>query len=273
MTDQTIRKKTPPAAKRWLAIRLDENEAAIWSVENIMVYTQRVLGDWMLARAESETTPTEQAARKIDSLPLSLDWKRWALEHEAKEVRFWPTLPNRPLVIKTRIPVIVPPKTTVKLYVNFPIWLEVSVLQEDEYYTLDTIVPTTLSNTWYGTQYEGQLCYALRSRARRSLEDLTDEPLRAVCLFQITNRSEDSLPVEKIKIDPNHLSLYQSGSRLWTNCVNVTFKGNDEHSELHYDSSPPEELKNAKLIREAVDPPHRGSIIDRLLFRSEHTED
>ncbi len=273
MTDQSPLKKLPPSSNRWLAIGLEENEAAVWSVEHITVYTQRVLGDWMLARTESIETPSEQFARKCHSLPLNLEWKRWALEHEAKEVRFWPVLPDRSLVVKTRIPVIVPPKTTIELYVNFPIWLEVSVLQKSEYYTLDTIVPTSLSNTWYGTQYEGQLCYALRSRARRSLEDLTDEPLRAVCLFRIINQSEDSLPVEKIKIDPNHLSLYQSASRLWTNHVTVTFKGNEEHSELHYNSSPPKELKKHTLIREALAPPNRGSIIDRLLFRSDDSED
>jgi len=273
MTETSLRKKPTPAAKRWLAIGLEENEAAIWSVENITVYAQRVLGDWMLSRTESDGLPAEQAARKINALPLNLDWKRWALEHEAKEVRFWPTFPDRPLVVKTRIPVIVPPLTNVELYVNFPIWLEVSVLQKSEYYALDTIVPSTLSNTWYGTQYEGQLCYALRSRARRSLEDLTDEPLRAVCLFKISNHAEESLPVEKIRIDPAHLSLYQHKSRLWTNSITVTFKGKEEHSELNYEDSPPKELKNPTLVREAEIPPHRGSIIDRLLFRSDNSND
>lgn len=272
MTELASR-KMPPAATRWLAIALETNEAAIWSVENITVYAQRVLGDWMLARTKSEENPVEQAARKIDSLPLNLDWKRWALEHEAKEVRFWPTFPDRPLVVKTRIPVIVPPNTHVALYVNFPIWLEVSVLQKKDYYTLDTIIPTTLSNTWYGTQFEGQLCYALRSRARRSLEDLTEEPLRAVCLFRIHNQAEESLPVEKIRIDPAHLCLYQSRSRLWTNSITVTFKGKEELSELHYADTPPAELKNPKLVREADISHHRGSIIDRLLFRSDHSED
>ena len=272
MSEHSTIKPPTSTQSHWLAINIAENEAAIWSVEDISVYAQRVTGDWMLARAASESIPIEQVARKITWLPINLDWKRWALEHEAPEVRFCPAFPDRPLVVKTRIPVIVPPKTTVELYVNLPIWLEVSVSQGSKYYTLDTIAPTTLSNTWYGTHFEGQLCYALKSRPRRSLEDLSEEPLRAVCLFKIRNSSKVSLPVEKIRIDPAHLSLYQSNRRLWTNCVTVTFKGDEEHSEIDYDDSAPRDLDEPTLIRESDRPSSKGSIIDRLLFRSENPE-
>lgn len=272
MTVDTL--KMPKAlSSRWLTIKLAENEAAIWSVEKISVYAQRVVGDWMLAHSESNTPQTGRAATKISSLPLDLNWKRWALEHEAKEVRFWPAFPDRALVVKTRIPVIVPPKTSVELFINLPIWLEVSVKQEDKYYTLEKIAPSKLSNTWYGTHFEGELCYALKSRARRSLEDLSEDPLRAVCLFTIKNRSEVSLPVEKIRINPSHLSIYLAKRRLWTNSVSVTFEGGQEHSKLHYESEAPKTLSKAELIREADEGANRGSIIDRLLFRAQNAEE
>ncbi len=260
----------PPSGKesRWLSIRIAENQAAVWSVENITVFAQRVLGDWMLARDENPDLLIEREARQISWLPLHLDWKRWALEREASEIRFWPAFPDRPLVVKTRMPVIVPPHSSVDLYVNLPVWLEVSVAQNDSFYTLDTIAPAKLSNTWYGTHFEGQLCYAVKSRARRSLDDLPEEPLRAVCPLKIRNRSQDSLPVEKIRIHPDHLYLYQSRNRLWTNPVVATFEGKEKHIELNYHNEAPPFLKKARSIREAKQPQRRESIIDRLFFRT-----
>lgn len=259
----------PPDARysRWLSIRMAENEATVWSVENVTVFAQRVLGDWMLARGTAEDLIVGIESRKIGWIPLHLEWKRWALEHQAKEIRFWPTFPDKPIVVKTRIPVIVPPNTSVNLYINLPIWLEISVIQNGEVYTLDTIAPTTLTNTWYGDLFDGQLCYALRSRARRSLDDLSEEPLRGVCLLKIKNRSPDSLPVEKIRIHPDHLNLYRSKNRLWTNAIEATFSGAQEQIELKYETEAPSALQKPELIREANISLRKDSIIDKLFFK------
>ncbi len=251
----------------WLSIPLGENEAAIWSIENVTVYAQRVSGDWMLARDESDEARPEQQVRKILSIPIGLEWKRWALNQTAKEIRFWPSLPDKPVVVKTKIPVIVPPNTSIELYINIPVWLEVSVSQGDEYYTLDNLVPSRLSNTWYGTLFEGQLCYAIKSRARRALEDLDNDPLRAACLFRINNQSNDPLPIEKIRILPEHLGLFQSLERLGTSSVTVDFRGQDRGSEISYQTGAPEFLLDGRLVREAQTPFNRNRLFDRLIFR------
>lgn len=251
----------------WLSIPLNENEAALWSAENLTIYAQRISGDWMLARDESDEARPEQQVRKISSVPLGLDWKRWALNKRAKEIRFWPAFPDKPLVVKTRIPVIVPPKTSIELYINIPIWLEISVSQGEEYYPLDKVYPSRLSNTWYGTLFEGQLCYAIKSRARRTLAYLDNESLRAACLFKINNQSENSLPVDKIRILPEHLGLYQTLDRLATSPITVNFRGNEQGSEISYEAGAPEFLKNGRLVREADKPFHRQTLLDKLIFR------
>lgn len=251
----------------WLSIPLNENEAAVWSMENVTVYAQRVSGDWMLARDESDEARPEQQTRKISSVPLGLDWKRWALNKKAKEIRFWPSFPDKPVVVKTRIPVIIPPKTSIELYINIPIWLDISVSQGEDYYPLDKVVPSRLSNTWYGTLFEGQLCYAIKSRARRALEDLDNEPMRAACLFKIHNHSEDSLPVDKIRILTEHLSLYQTLERLGTSSVTVNFQGEERGAEISYEATAPEFLKTGRLVHEANKPFHRQTLLDRLIFR------
>jgi len=251
----------------WLTIPLKENEASIWSIANVSVYAQRVSGDWMLARDESEEAITEQQVQKISSVPLGLDWKRWALNKKADEIRFWPTFPDKSLVVKTRVPVIIPPKTSIELYINIPIWLEISVAQGEEYYSLDKVAPSRLSNTWYGTLFEGELCYAIKSRARRALEDLNNGPLQAVCLFKINNQSENSLPVDKIRILPEHLTLYQTLDRLGTSSVTIDFQGDENGSKVSYESVAPEFLKDGRLVREADKPFQRQNLLDKLIFR------
>lgn len=252
---------------RWLSVRLNDNEVVVWNVEETTIYVQRIAGDWMMARDESKERVKVFESRIVSSLPLNLEWKRWALEGDIDEVRFWPAFPDRPLVVKTRIPVIVPPDTSVTLYINLPLWLNVSIGTGKQSYSLENIGPTKLSNTWYGTQFEGQLCYALKSRARRALEDLEEHALRAVCVFHIRNRSTHSLPVERIRILPEHLSLFESNGRLYTSSVTVTFEHSDDGAKIAYHPSYPNLLEGAKILREADKPFRRGSLLDRLIFK------
>lgn len=251
----------------WLSIQLNENEAVSWSVENTTVYVQQIVGDLVVATENTKVAAIDDKVLPVTSLPIGLEWKRWAFEKEFHEVRFWPILPNKPLVVKTRIPIIIPPKSSIELYINLPIWLEISVMQEGKNSVLDVIETSKLSNTWYGTHFEGELGFALKSRARRSLEDLDTEPLRAVCLFKVSNRSNDSIPVEKIRIHSEHLNLYQAQERLWTSSVKVSIRDREEGAEVQYEPSAPPIISGATLIRGSKKAHHRYTLLDKLIFR------
>ena len=254
---------------RWDTLRLSDESPYIWNVDTLCLYLQRVRGDIMLAQSnDPPVVPPQNTWEPIGYLPLGMDWKRWALDAETREIRIWPTFPDKPLVVKTRSPVVVPPESTIAFYMNQPIWIEVAVLRNGKYMTLDKLSPRKLSHTWYGDHFEGELCYAIKSRARRSVEDLTDEPLRAVCRFSIQNSSEEALPVEKIRVKPEHFAVYKLRDQLWTNSIHVEFFGKDEPSHVKYENNVPETAKGATLVREPIKPYKSSSILDTVVFKS-----
>lgn len=96
-----------------------------------------------------------------------------------------------------------------------------------------------LSNIWFGDPMSGDLCYSLRTRARREIANWQTEPHRAVCPVTIRNAANTQLDVERFCVHAVHLSVFAGASRLWTNGVKITFKGEAEVSQLEYADKPP----------------------------------
>ena len=258
-----------PVSHYWRDFKLEENEAIRWKVGTFVLYAQSIHDDLMLAQSTAASgAPTDIQYGLTSHLPLHLAWKRWALDRRANTIRITPTLPDRSLVVKTRSPVIVLPNSTVSLYVSLPIWVEVLEQHKNEYITLERFCPQQMSNTWYGDHLAGELCYALKSRARRAREDLAEEPFRAICRFTTHNRSNEALPMEKIRVVPNHLGIFRSQSQLWTSSINVDFRGRNEPSRVSYEHTPPSEARNAASVREPRVPFRESSLLDSFVFKS-----
>ncbi|MDQ8205507.1 DUF432 domain-containing protein [Pelagicoccus sp. SDUM812003] len=258
------------APPRWTHAKLQDAQPVVWRASAFSIYAQRLKEDLMLAHSVDRDQPNlATSPQPVNSLPLGLDWKRWALSLSDDHIAFKPALPDRPIVVKTRTPVIVPPNAQVSLFVSLPVWVEVSAGKSaSDLSPLEVFCTQKLSNTWYGTNFEGELCYALKSRARRSLEDLDDEPLRAVCRFSTRNRSEEALPLEKIRVAPEHLAIYETKEHLWTTSLNVEFLGKDLPSRVTYESERPGEAKGGKLMREPAKSPKSASFLDHFVFKN-----
>ena len=57
-----------------------------------------------------------------------------------------------------------------------------------------------LSNTWFGDPMGGELCYALRTSARRSFDTLRKRPNRAICSVLIKNAFSTPLDFQRLCI-------------------------------------------------------------------------
>jgi hypothetical protein len=102
----------------------------------------------------------------------------------------------------------------------------------------------TLSNTWFGAPTDGELAYALRTRARREGEKLDFGPLRIVCPVRVRNQAKDLLKFERICIRPRFLSLYEDAQKgLWTNESSVMVKSDENWSHVAYARKAPGYLK------------------------------
>lgn len=237
---------------RWDSRRLKDGESLRWRAAHTSIWVQKIGDDWTVA---GETDKDEFANYLFEpalSLPIDIPWRRWAGLGKFATVRFNPAFPDRPLVVKTRVPVMVPPGQKILLFMNIPIWVEVIAESGSEKNVLGVFPTRTLSNTWFGSQYEGELCYALKSLARRVKDDLTIEPLAATCRFSILNRYKEPITLDRLRVLPQHLSIYKSRRRLWTSPVNVISQGPDQPSHLEYPTEPHE---GARSVIELVRPP------------------
>ncbi|MCB1123062.1 MAG: DUF432 domain-containing protein, partial [Verrucomicrobiae bacterium] len=190
---------------------------------------------------------------------IDVEWKRWGGLGKFPIVNFRPAFPDRPLVVKTKAPVMVSPEQTIDLYINIPVWVEVCLETDTALTTLGVFPTRTLSNTWFGTQFEGELCYALKSLARRVKEDLTIEALAATCRFSITNRYEEPLPLDRLRVLPRYLSIYKSRRRLWTSPIKVVSNGPGEPSHLDYPVEPHDDARSTIQLVRPPDEVYRSS--------------
>lgn len=215
-----------------------------------------------IQRDADERTHALQALTPASDPPATyLERSRWIVDPGTHALRLLPCLPNRPVVVRTDLPVKIPAGKTAVFFVSIPLWLhlqtEAPVTDLGEY-------PTVIrSNIWFGDVVSGELCYSLISRARRNVEDADHPIYKAVCPVKIRNLSKERLDIERFCVHVQHLSLYQGKRLLWTNEVTVTFQGKESVSKLDYARTPPSFEKDLTLVT-----PPRTPLKEKLLKRS-----
>jgi hypothetical protein len=175
-------------------------------------------------------------------------WRRWVFERGTRSVRLLPLAPDRSVVVQPDLPTRIPPGQRALIFVTLPLWIGVAV-GEDEVNKLCEVPTTVLSNTWFGDFASGELCYSLRSRAKRKLEPAEQAVHSAVCPLQVTNASSTSLEFVHLCLQAEHLSIYQVPGRLWTNRVDVVFEGTE--SQITMVPAGPDTEGHATLLHPA----------------------
>lgn len=236
---------------RWTSRKLKNLDAFHWQVGHTAVWVQRMDDDWLVAGETGRKEKGRFFLEPATHVPLGVPWRRWAGLDGASAVSFSPVFPDLPLVVKTRAAVMVPPEKTISLYMNLPVWVEVKVDARPDPEVLGVFPTRTLSNTWFGNLFEGELCYALKSLATRSTADIPAEPLAATCCFSIYNHSGEPLLLDRIRILSRHLSIHKNRRRLWASLVKVTTYDTGQPSHLEYPEQPPEEARAGELVRPA----------------------
>jgi hypothetical protein len=184
--------------------------------------------------------------------PDGLDWGRWVYD-KCKEIVLRPVTPDRPVVIRPEVPLRIPPGQEALFFVSIPLWIRILV-GDGEKIQLCEKPSVKLSNIWFGDPMSGDLCYSLRSRARREIADPQVEPHRAVCPVTIRNEAISQVEIERFCLHVAHLGVYSGASRLWTNGVQINFKGEDEISLLDYSKKAPTYETINKVLSEPRTP-------------------
>jgi hypothetical protein len=226
----------------WGRYRLPRDEAFRLRLASLTVFARRQ-GDeiWISHGSHPEgDPPAAEPARQED-------WSRWGASESPDEIEILPAFPDRPLVLRPENPFNLLPDARARVFVRVPLWIRVGVPGSRGGLLLE--IPTvTLSDTWWGTPQEGQLCYWLHILARREAPPDVFRSDRVLCPLDLINRAKEELPVEKILLQVGHLSIFRGEGSLWSDEIRVRYRGEVEGSELEVTGRTPPEAPGATRL-------------------------
>lgn len=197
--------------------------------------------------AHQSLDPGMEELADLESTADDLKWSRWAFKKAPKAFQIMPIFPNRSVVAKPEHPFKVATRAQAMIYVRVPVWLRLEMAKK-ELETLKEIPTVVLSNTWFGTFTDGELCYWLSTKARREIAADPENPHLVICPLRIINSSEEELLVEKLRLQVRGLSIYQSDGQLWADETKISFRGHNDVSRIEIISKKPDELKEFELL-------------------------
>ncbi len=211
--------------------------------------TARTVGPltlWMEHRGDELHVAAQRAAEGGEPAPGpekpdDLEWRRWICGPEAPRVVLEPRLPDRAVIVRPAMPVAVLPGLSVDLFVSIPVRVAVRLCAAEGEVRRDICEEPTvlLSNSWFGLPVEGQLCYALKTRARRRLEELRAAAHLAVCPVTVRNESERDLVFERLCLPAPSLRVHAGARHLWTSRAVLGYRGEETLPPLAVEAGPP----------------------------------
>ena len=231
--------------KIWDQYDIPSEETLYWHCGPIRIWCKTISGELWIANKNIEID--QGADNEPIPPPEDISWSRYALQKNYQKMRFVPLFPNRPVVVKVEFPFYLTKDAEAEIYTRVPLWVRIDIVGTKNLSLFE--VPTIkLSNTWFGTFTEGELCYWLSSGARRTIEPDSSRPYLAICPIHMINTAEEDLSVEKICLRVSNLSLFYDGAQLWSDETKVFYRGSKEVSRIDVTGKPPPNAPSSQLI-------------------------
>lgn len=242
---------TQEQTRKWGEFQLTENEVTTWQCGPLRLWYKALSDEiWIASRCEAVYSPeTEPASVGVESLT----WSRWVVKRNTEQLRIVPVLPDRSVVARPEYSFSLAPGAQARIYVRVPIWVRIEAGRREAEF-LQEFPTVVLSNTWFGTFMEGELCYWLSTKARRRFLVEPHMPHLAICPIQITNSSDDRLLVEKLRLQVKSLSLFNVGGSLWADETRVFYRGTNDVSKIEIAGKIPKEVGSGELITRPREP-------------------
>jgi hypothetical protein len=251
----------------WSEQELSPGDGLAWQLGQLQVAVQRLEGEWQVAwrRAdEAGENPDRSRFESISALPENLDnLERYAAHGEQRSLRCLPVPADRSVVARPRMPLFVPPREEILIFVSSPVWLQIAVGKP--WGVLRELPVRRLSDTWFGpSTLEGELAYALRTQAHVHQEEIPFLPHRVVTPVLVSNEGNDTLSVERLNLPVPYLSVYVTSSeQLWTEHVTMNRSEDQQMAALQIGKGPPSMARGAQRLTAA-----RRTAEERLLVRA-----
>ncbi|MCH8566805.1 MAG: DUF432 domain-containing protein [Balneolales bacterium] len=207
---------------------------------------------------EQVDTQNEAADDTADEAkPEARKWNRWAFKASETILEVLPMMPASPLIVRPEYPFKLVPGATARFFTRIP--LTVGLYDKaDGMIKLLEIPSVVLSNTWFGDFENGELCFWLKTTARRNLEEVVFKPWLCTCPIFIQNTSDEELNIDKLCLRVERLSIFENEQGIWSDELDINYRGGDSFSDLRVSGLPPDDAKNAKLIGKPRNPARKG---------------
>lgn len=254
MSKTDILSKQPDMPHIWQAIPTTGVDISHTAAGPLHLYFRKVLNEIWIAtdRSQVENPKSE-----------SLTWSRWAFDGDFESVMLKPMLPDMQVTVRPEHAFRLAPGARVQIFTRIPVWVAVSLKASTEYKLME--IPTVeLNKTWFGDFLSGSLCYWLSTSARREIVPEMFQPHTVITTMNIHNASREDLLIEKVNILVERLSVYIHENQLWSDEMDITYKGGDQHSEITMNGEPPSARSDAKHIANPRNP-LKKSFAERIL--------
>ena len=232
----------------WEAFTVEESVCYFRKIGPVRLWIRKQLDEWNIGWDYVSTNTHGISEQTLDTVnDTDIGWHRKVVRKNQNTVKLVPVMPDRPVVVKPESELKIVKNAGATFFVRIPLWLKV-VTRANSLETLYEIPTVVLSNTWFGEPDDGELCYSMKTFARRSLTGVEPQPHLAICPIHIKNNADVDLIFKRLCIQVNHLGIYQSGSEMWANPLSVQFRGEDKESSVKYEDSAPKTDKEVTLI-------------------------
>jgi len=248
-------------SKLWKPHAVAKGQTLELELGALKLWVHRGFQDWHLAY-ESDAREHERfsLSQNDDLFNPDREWTRWILNEKVEELRVQPLLPDRSIIVRPEMPMCLMPRQSVQFFIGIPIWLSLVFGARKEQAV--EVPSMALTNSWFGTFTEGELCYALKTTAKLHQHDMLPAAHRAVFPLEIKNASAERLKFVRLCIRPQYLNMFQGENRLWTSKGRVSYRGEDKWSRIVYASGAPDYDQADAMVGKARDAMKRGALLN-----------
>ena len=233
----------------WQSLDIPDGTTAVRQFGPLQLELTRTAHEWRVV-------PSEVAAPYVPgyvgpaALPRRFEPIRLVADASAPELRFVPALAPRSIVARPETPLFVVAGSTVELFVSTPVWVQLRATHAPG--VLYELATVELADTWFGEiAGDGELCFASRTGARTTLEPVLLQPARALSVIGLENRSDKHLPIERLKLLVQNLSLFRSGDGvLWTERLRFHTEAAGDVMEVELGDRPPTQAGETERVAE-----------------------
>jgi hypothetical protein len=197
-------------------------------------------------------------------LPEELALARFVAAATTDQLRVMPGLPDRRIVARPEHPFHLLGGERVTFYVGVPLWVTLRVAGDQ---ALTALPSSILTETWLGpSTLIGEVCYAIRTRARVGIGELPGWPHLAVTRVTIFNRPSQPLLLERLSLPAPSLGLWwHPRLGLWTEAVSVERELDGTLATMRIEPGPPAEIADeAEAVAPPAQPEHRPALVRAL---------